>query len=88
MVRNKLNFLALSKDADVIFSYGLSKYADTSNLKLLYLGQAGQTPKISSSTFRIVSSPNFASEYMADYVVASVFAYERRLLQNFRNGKI
>lgn len=78
----KVNFLALSGKADVIYAYGLSRYADTSRLKLLFIGMVGDGFSEHSEDFKIVHTPNFASSYVADYIVASVFAFERRLLQN------
>jgi D-2-hydroxyacid dehydrogenase (NADP+) len=82
LVKSKLSFLALSKDAHIIYAYGLSKYLDFSNLKLLYLGQVGNSLKDINLPFRIVTAPNFVSAYMADYTLAAVLAYEKKLLQN------
>lgn len=81
-VSKKLDFLALSENADVIYTYGMSKYANTSRLKLLFLGLVGNDNIKNSGNFKIVHSSNFASSYMSDYIVASVFAFERQLLQN------
>lgn len=81
-VENKLIFLYLSKQAHVIFSYSLSKYTDTSNLRLLYIGQVGNRLTDADAPYSIVSAPNFVSNHIADYVLAAVLAYERKLLQN------
>jgi D-2-hydroxyacid dehydrogenase (NADP+) len=83
---NKLFYFALSREAHIIFSYGLSRYINTENLKLLYLGQVGSAAAFKNSHFKIVSAPNFVSDQIADYVLASVFAYEKKLLQNAQIG--
>lgn len=79
IVHNKISFIRHSRGANIIFSYGLSNYANTDNLKLLYLGVVGDAGINRAGHFKIVSSPNFASEYIGDYVIASIFAFERNL---------
>lgn len=78
---NKLKFLALSKYANFIFSYGLSRFMDTTNLRFVYIGEVGQTER-SSVSIPIFNAPNFVSGNISDYIVASVFSYERGILQN------
>jgi phosphoglycerate dehydrogenase-like enzyme len=79
---SKISFLAHVRQADVVYSYGLSKFARPDNLKLLYIGQVGNPSINVPENCKVVSAPNFASDLIADYVIASVFSYERGLLIN------
>jgi len=78
---NKLKFLALSKHANFVFTYGLSRFLNTNNLRFIYIGEVGQ---VESNSFNIpiYNAPNFVSGNISDYIVASVFGYERGILQN------
>ncbi len=86
--KNKIEFIILSEDADIIYSYGLNRFVNPKNLKLYYHGIVGDMIR-NEFKFKIVSPPNFASEYIADYIFASVLAFEKKLLQNayLRNNK-
>jgi len=79
--KNKFEFIILAELADVIFSYGLSRYVNPVKLKLYYHSIVGDVSK-SEVKFKIISPPNFAAEYLADYVLATVISYEKKLLQN------
>jgi phosphoglycerate dehydrogenase-like enzyme len=79
---SKFSFLAHIRQADFAYSYGLSKFAKPENLKLLYIGQVGKPPIPIPENCKVLNAPNFASDLIADYVIASIFAYERGLLLN------
>ena len=78
---HKIAFLHYSKYANYIFSYGLSNYINPLNLKFLYIGEVGQSQSRAGS-LTVYNAPNFVFHNISDYVVSSVFAYERGLLQN------
>lgn len=82
LVKRKLDFLIHSKGAKVIYSYGLSKYVDTRNLRLLFLGQTGDRIPSEEKSYKTVSASNYATPYIASYLIAGILAYERKLLQN------
>lgn len=82
VTRSKLSFLRHINDADFLFSYGLSRYATPVRLKLIYIGQVGITSFKVPASCKVVNTPNFAANHIAEYVVASTFAYERGLVQN------
>ena len=79
--KSKIDYLAKSKSASVIFSYGISKYINTDNLMLMYLGQVG-IESVKQPNYKIYCPPNFASNMISDYIISSVFSYERGVLQN------
>ena len=79
--KNRIDYLAKSKSASIIFTYGISKHINTDNLMLMYLGQVG-IENVKQAKYKIYNPPNFASNMISDYVISSVFSYERGLLQN------
>jgi phosphoglycerate dehydrogenase-like enzyme len=84
---SKLQFLSYIREADFVYSYGLSKYASPENLKLLYIGQVGHVEIAGTKNFKIVNAPNLVFENIADYVLAMVFSFERGLIQNLHLKK-
>lgn len=87
IAKSKLQFLSYIRHADIVYSYGLSKYACTENLKMLYIGQVGNIESKNSENFKIFYAPNFVFNYISDFILASIFAYERGILQNIINRK-
>ena len=78
-VANKIEFLAFSKLADVIFSYGVSSFLRTDNLKFIYVGQVGfDSSRNIPVGIDVISTPNFASAYIAEYLLTAIFAFERK----------
>jgi lactate dehydrogenase-like 2-hydroxyacid dehydrogenase len=82
LASGKLQYYALSQGAKIIFAYGLSKHADKSELKLLYMALVGDKIQITDPKFLIKQPRNFAWEYIAQYVFSSVLSFQRGIIQN------
>lgn len=81
-VKRRHQYLGLIEDADIIYSYGVTGLLTSTHPQLVYIPVVGGSSIGANDSLTIVRSPNFASGYIADYIVAAVFSYERGLLQN------
>jgi len=80
IVKSRISLHIYMPHADVAYCYGISEKFIIDHLRLLYIGVVGYNIDRNISVKSVLKTPcNYAAQYMADYLLATIVAYERNL---------
>jgi len=80
IVKSRIFLKGYLPQADVAYCYGISEKFSIEHLRLLYIGVVGYNVSRRIPAKLVVKTPcNYAAQYIADYLLAVIAAYERNL---------